>query len=60
MEIAVCTRPQLAIATSGNVRKPALRSVRAIPADRQGEDERHQQTHEMVEAVAPDAEHLGH
>src|SRR5467141_987203 len=32
----------------------------AIPADRQDEDERHQQMHEMVEAVAPDAEHLGH
>jgi len=32
----------------------------AIPADRQGEDERHQQMHKMVEAVAPDAEHLGH
>jgi hypothetical protein len=32
----------------------------AIPADRQGEDARHQQMREMVEAVAPDAEHIGH
>ena len=60
-DIAVCTRSQLAMATRGKVRRPALCSSRApMPSDRQRKDECDQQMDEMVETVAPQAENARH
>src|SRR5277367_172243 len=52
-DIAVWTKPQLAIATSGKVHRPAPRSSRAVPADRQGQEKCDQQVDEVLEAIAP-------
>jgi hypothetical protein len=59
-DIAVCTRAQLAIAAKGNVRKPAPRSSRAVPSNRQGGQVRDQQVNEVVEAVGPNTENARH